>query len=256
MKVMRKIIEIDDEKCDGCGECIPSCAEGALEIIDGKARVVADIFCDGLGACLGECPNDALHVVEREAEEFNEEAVEHHLSTRQQQGGGPEETLPCGCPSGMIRDIAPQTPCQQANAPKDMDFDGQSALTHWPIQIRLVPPNAGFLKNADLLVLADCSAVAFPTLHRDLLKGKVVLMGCPKFDETDEYVKRFADIFKTADINSVTTVVMEVPCCAGLPSIVKKGMAASGKTVPVSEITISVRGSVLETLEAPAKAVG
>ncbi len=254
---MRKIIQIDDEKCDGCGQCIPSCAEGALEIVDGKARVVAEKFCDGLGACLGECPNDALTIIEREAEEFDEEAVEHHLSTQEEKADKPEKVLPCGCPSATIQDFAPpKTPCQQANAPRAMAFDGESTLTHWPIQIRLVPPDAGFLKNADLLVLADCSAVAFPTLHRDLLKGKVVLMGCPKFDEADEYVRRFAEIFRVADIRSITTVVMEVPCCSGLPMIVKKGMAAAGKTVPMEEVTISVRGKVLAPVERPVKAAG
>jgi ferredoxin len=246
MKVMRKIITIDDEKCDGCGQCIPSCAEGALQIIDGKARVVADKFCDGLGACLGECPNGAMTIVEREADEFDEEAVTQYLSTKEKESPKPEAALACGCPSATIQSFKPgESACQKANAPGKIDSSGDSALTHWPIQIRLVPPNAGFLKNADLLVLADCTAVAFPMLHQDLLKGKVVLMGCPKFDETDEYVRRFAEIFKTADIKSVTTAVMEVPCCAGLPMIVKKGLAASGKSVPIEQITISVRGNIM-----------
>ena len=248
MKVMRKIIQIDDERCDGCGQCIPSCAEGALEIIDGKARVVADKFCDGLGACLGECPNDALHVIEREAEEFDEEAVEEMMAEKGKQTQEENADLACGCPSSKIQNLVPATkPCDAANAPRQMGGDTPSALSHWPIQIRLVPPNAKFLENADLLVLADCSAVAFPTLHRDLLNGKIVLMGCPKFDDMDTYVQKFADIFKTANINSVTTVVMEVPCCAGLPMIVKKGMTKSGKEVPLDVITIGVRGGILES---------
>ena len=246
MKVIRKIIQIDDERCDGCGQCIPSCAEGALEIVDGKARVVADRFCDGLGACLGECPNDALHIIEREADEFDEDAVEEMLSAKDQEQQ--PEAMACGCPSAQIRDLKPmQKACDTANRPKAMDTAAvPSALTHWPVQIRLVPPGAKFLKNADLLVLADCSAVAFPTLHRDLLDGKVVLMGCPKFDDVETYIGKFADIFKTANIRSVTTVVMEVPCCAGLPMIVKRGMSAAGADIPISEITIGVRGDILE----------
>lgn len=157
----------------------------------------------------------------------------------------PEATLACGCPSTNIQNFKPAgSACREANTPEKITGGGDSALTHWPIQILLVPPNAGFLKNADLLVLADCTAVAFPSLHQDLLKGKVVLMGCPKFDETEEYVRRFTEIFKTADIRSVSVAVMEVPCCAGLPMIVKKGMAASGKSVPIEQITIGVRGNV------------
>ncbi|MFO7965317.1 MAG: 4Fe-4S ferredoxin [Desulfobacterales bacterium] len=242
MKVMRKVIHIEDEKCDGCGQCIPSCAEGALTIVNGKARVVADKFCDGLGACLGECPNDALHLVEREAEEFDEEAVEHYLSGRPEKPAQPAKAAVRGCPSSVIQDFGSTHPSREADAARG----GESALTHWPVQIRLVPPTAPFLKHADILVLADCSAVAMPTLHRDLLKGKVVLMGCPKFDDVEDYIRRFAEIFRVADIQSVTTVVMEVPCCSGLPMIVKKGMAAAGKDVPMEEVTIGVRGETLQ----------
>jgi Pyruvate/2-oxoacid:ferredoxin oxidoreductase delta subunit len=248
MKVLRKIIQIDEERCDGCGLCILSCAEGALKIVDGKAKVISDKFCDGLGACLGECPRNALKIVEREADEFDEAAVEEMLSEKQGKNQGHDQGLACGCPSATIQDFSQkQTPCQQANIPKPMEGIGVSALSHWPIQIRLVPPNAKFLENADLLVLADCSAVAFAGLHQDLLKGRVVMMGCPKFDETDAYVQKFTAIFKTAPIKSITTVFMEVPCCSGLPMIVKKAMAAAGKDIPLQEITISVRGEVLDS---------
>ena len=248
MKVMRKIIEIDDERCDGCGQCIPSCAEGALQIINGKARVVSDKFCDGLGACLGDCPNGALKIIEREAEEFDEEAVMEMLSQKQPHTEKGTEALACGCPSSQIQSFMPgQQPCEAANTPRQMAQDTASALSHWPVQIRLVPANAGFLKNADLLVLADCSAVAFPTLHRDLIAGKVVLMGCPKFDDVDNYIQKFAEIFKNADIKSVTMVVMEVPCCSGLPMIVQKGMSAAGKQVPLEVITIGVKGDILKS---------
>ena len=246
MKVKRKIIEIDEELCDGCGQCVPSCAEGALQIVDGKAKIVADMYCDGLGACLGDCPNGALKVIEREADEFDEEAVEEYLAEKEK--NKPEEkaeTMACGCPSAQIQDFKTGTSCQEANRPANFQ-EVDSALSHWPVQIKLVPPTAPFLKGADLLVAADCVPVAFPSLHRDFLKGKAVMIGCPKFDDVQEYIDKFAQVFKTADIKSITTVVMEVPCCSGLPVIVKKGLEASGKNIPLEEVVISVRGKILE----------
>jgi len=245
MKTMRKIIEIDEERCDGCGECVPNCAEGALQIIDGKAKVVSDNLCDGLGACLGECPKGALTVVEREADEFDEEAVEKHLSDLPAAPTIEKPAdIPCGCPSANIQTFGTADSCREANRPVTMET-AQSALTHWPIQIRLIPPEAPFLKGADLLVLADCCGVAYAGLHEDLLKGRVIMIGCPKFDDVQDYIDRFTAIFKTADIKSVSVVVMEVPCCSGLPVIVKKGMEAAGKTVPLREIVIGLKGQVL-----------
>ena len=244
MKTERKIIKIDEELCDGCGECVPSCAEGAIEIVDGKARLVAEKYCDGLGACLGECPNGALTVVEREAEEFDEEAVEGYLSSKAQ-GESPEEAaMACGCPSAQIKAFTPSASFQEANEPA-LQASAVSALSHWPVQIRLVPPTAPFLKGADLLVAADCTPVAYPNFHQDFLKGKVVMVGCPKFDEIQDYIQRFADIFNTADIKSITVVVMEVPCCQGLPIIVEKGMEMAGKRIPMEKVVISARGDVL-----------
>jgi len=242
MKVLRKIIEIDEEKCDGCGQCIPSCAEGAIQIVDGKARIVKDMFCDGLGACLGECPNDALRIIERKADEFDEEAVEKHLAETEKVQIE-EPALACGCPSTKIQTFVLPESVFDANKPADRK--PESSLSHWPVKIRLVPANAPFLKGADLLVLADCVPVAFPTLHRDFLKGKAVTMGCPKFDDVQEYIDKFAEIFKTADIKSITVVTMEVPCCSGLPMIVKKGMEVSKKKIPVEEVVISARGKIL-----------
>ena len=185
MKVRRKIIEIDEERCDGCGLCIIGCAEGALKVVDGKAKVVADKFCDGLGACLGECPNDALTIVEKEADEFDEIAVEEHLSqmAKTQPHNAPAPTS--GCPSAALQSFEP-TACQKANQPSIHGGGGVSALSHWPVQIRLVPPQAPFLKNAHLLVAADCTPLAYPDFHERLLKGKVVLMGCPKFDDVQD----------------------------------------------------------------------
>ncbi|MEW6673492.1 MAG: 4Fe-4S binding protein [Thermodesulfobacteriota bacterium] len=249
MKVMRKIIQIDEELCDGCGQCVPSCAEGALEIVDGKARIVADKFCDGLGACLGECPTGALKVIERQAEDFDEAAVEKHLA---EQGNKPAQKEPArqhGCPSARLQTFQPVASCQDANKPTALQSgDTASALTHWPVKIRLIPPTAPFLKGADLLVVADCAPVAFTNLHRDFLKGKTVMMGCPKFDDAQAYIDKFAEIFKTADIKRITTLVMEVPCCAGLPVIVKKGLEKSGKKIPLEEVVVSTRGKVLDRL--------
>ncbi len=245
MKVMRKIIEIDEERCDGCGLCVPACAEGSLEIIDGKARVISDNLCDGLGACLGECPNDALRIVEREAEEFDEGAVEAFLAEKEIKQAAPRLVIASGCPSSRIEQFA--KPASKAPVPETglKGAPGESALGHWPVQIHLVPPNAPFLKNADLLVLADCVPVAFPTLHRDFLEGKAVMMGCPKLDNTESYIRKFTQIFQTAGIRSITAVVMEVPCCSGLPMIVKKALDDAGVDIPMEQVVVSTRGEIL-----------
>lgn len=245
MKVLRKIIKIDEERCDGCGQCIPECAEGALQIVDGKAKVVADKFCDGLGACIGECPNDALTIVEREAEEFDEEAVETHLAQRQDEAAEEPAVMACGCPSTQIQSFVPAS-CGEANQPAVFDDTAASELTHWPVQIRLVPPHASFLKNADLLVTADCTPLAFPDIHRRFIKGRTVLMGCPKFDDVQEYIERFTEIFRTSGIKSVTALIMEVPCCSGLPVIIKKGLQKAGKDIPLETVVISTRGKILK----------
>ncbi len=243
MKILRKIIEIDPDRCDGCGQCVPSCAEGAIQIIDGKARLAAEKYCDGLGACLGECPNDALQIIEREAEDFDEAAVEEHLKDTSEKAEPSGTVLPCGCPSTQLQSLSPTDSCRAANQPQTQ-MGQSSALGHWPVQIKLVPVTAPFLKGADLLVVADCTPLAYPNFHRDFLKGKVVMMGCPKFDDVQEYIAKFTDIFKTAGIKSITTAVMEVPCCSGLPFLVKKALQASGKKIPLTEKVISVRGEL------------
>lgn len=210
-KILRRIIEIDEDLCNGCGNCVTGCAEGALQIVG------------------------------REAHPFDEEAVKKHLMKKE------PETMPCGCPSVHIRIFDKPAACEAVNKPQYFgNVQEESALTHWPVQIKLIPAGAPFLKGADLLILADCTAVAFPALHRDLMKGKVVMMGCPKFDDVREYVQKFADIFKTAEIRSVTTVVMEVPCCSGMPVMVQKGMEAANKNIPMHEIVLSVRGKILK----------
>lgn len=244
MNVTRKIIAIDDELCDGCGNCVPSCAEGAIEIQDGKARLVAEKYCDGLGACLGECPTGALKIIEREAEEFDEEAVEDYLKRKEESESSRPSTIPAGCPSATVSLFRTPGPSERTPSP-EAGVSGVSALTHWPVQIRLVPPTAPFLKGAHLLVAADCAPVAHPRFHQDFLEGKTVLLGCPKFDDVNEYVQRFADIFAAAEIRKVTVVDMEVPCCSALPRIVHKGMEMSGKNIPMEEVVIARNGDIL-----------
>lgn len=242
MNVKRKIIEIDDELCDGCGQCVPSCAEGAIEMVDGKARLVADRYCDGLGACMGECPTGALRIVEREAEEFDEEAVEERLRTASPEEKTEPAAMACGCPSSQIRTFQP--------AP------GPSALSHWPVQIRLVPPDAPFLQGADLLVSADCTPFVYPDFHRDFIKDRVVLVGCPKFDDRDEFVAKFTRIFRVAGIRSVTVVIMEVPCCSALPAILETAMDQAGVQVPMEVVVLGTRGQIQDRETRPAAARG
>ncbi|NIO03469.1 MAG: 4Fe-4S ferredoxin [Proteobacteria bacterium] len=243
MRVVRKIVEIEEDKCDGCGQCVPSCAEGAIQIVDGKARLVAEKFCDGLGACIGECPLGALKVVERAAEDFDEKAVEKHLKTRETMETTAEAAA-FSCSSATMQSFSHSASNPKGTEPPDRP-EAESALTHWPIQIHLVPPTAPFLKGADLLVLADCTPVAYPNLHQDLLKGKTVMMGCPKFDDAEAYVRKFGEIFDTANIRTVTVAVMEVPCCQALPVIVKKGMELARKEIPMEKVVVRRRGDVL-----------
>ncbi len=241
MKQLREVIEIDEDLCDGCGQCVPACEEGAIEIIDGKAKLVSDTYCDGLGACLGECPADALKVVKREAEPFDEVAVATHLGAS---GAAESTVLPCGCPSMALS----STPAAACGCDEDGCSDGpvHSSLTHWPIQIRLVPPTAPFLQGAHILLAANCVPAAYPRFQQDLLRGKVVLLGCPKFDDVDLYEQRFVDIFTANDIVAVTAAVMEVPCCQGLPHIAQNAMRKAGKDIPMDLVTIGLQGEVLE----------
>jgi ferredoxin len=264
MKSTRKIIKIDTEKCDGCGLCVPSCAEGAIRIVNGRAELVAEKYCDGLGACLGECPQGALLVVDAEVEPFDELAAKKHVAgtpvhtasnthsiglapSRMLNMAAPgDKTLPCGCPSASMQTFAPPAAGKNADSPAGQTTSTLSALTHWPVQIRLIPPTAPFLRDADLLVAADCVPVAYAGFHNKLLHGKSVLLGCPKFDDAEEYVNKFAAIFTTANIKSITVAVMEVPCCQGLPVIVRKGMEQAGKKIPISVVVISARGEIMD----------
>jgi Pyruvate/2-oxoacid:ferredoxin oxidoreductase delta subunit len=244
MKLKRKIIEIDEAKCNGCGQCVEACAEGAIKLVDGRAKLVADNYCDGLAACVGDCPVDALKIVEREADAFDPEAVEHHLKQLQAPDPQPpaEASMHRGCPSTKMEMFA--SPCQAANQPV-IQASSDSTLTHWPIQIRLVPPFAPFLQRAHLLVASDCTPFAYPDFHKDFLEGRAVLVGCPKFDDTESYVSKFTEIFKVADIQSVTILIMEVPCCSKMPIIVQEGMARAGKNIPTEFVVVSARGKIV-----------
>lgn len=251
MKTKRKIIEIDEALCNGCGQCVTDCAEGALKVVDGKARLVAEVFCDGLGACIGGCPTGALQIIERDADEFDEKAVEEHL--KQQETAGQKHSphpapVQGGCPGSRIQMFG-GSPCSESNRPVAQG-PGASALSHWPVQIRLVPPAAPFLKGADLLIAADCTPVAYPRFHSELLRDRVVMLGCPKFDDADQYIQKFTDIFRTAGVKSVTIVTMEVPCCSRLPHIVERAMAIAGKSIPVEEVVISTRGEIINRKKA------
>jgi Fe-S-cluster-containing hydrogenase component 2 len=242
MKVLRKIIEINEELCDGCGQCVPDCAEGALAIVDGKVKVLADKYCDGLGACLEACPTGALTIIEREADEFDVDAVEKLLKSRKElkddsQGSATAQEL-----SG----VKIETPCQAANKPRvDLRTEkSDTALSHWPIQIRLVPAQAPFLKDSDLLVAADCVPVAYPHFHRDLLAGRVIMMGCPKFDDVNGYVQKFVEVFQRAKPRSIKLAIMEVPCCGGMRMIVQEALKQAGMDIPMEEVIISARGEM------------
>ncbi len=238
MKVLRKIIEIDEELCDGCGQCVIACAEGAIKIIDGKAKLISEKYCDGLGACIGECPQGAIKIIEREAEEFDEEAVEQYLESKEKEG----DPLACGCPSSHVQILD-----NRDNMEEKVKEVIASSLGHWPVQIKLIPPNATFLNNSDLLVTADCVPVAYPMLHKDFLPNRVIMLGCPKFDDQQEYIDRFSNIFKLNNIQKVTVLIMEVPCCSALPIIVKKGMEKAGMNIPIEQITINIKGKIIST---------
>jgi Pyruvate/2-oxoacid:ferredoxin oxidoreductase delta subunit len=241
MNVRRKIIEIDEALCTGCGQCLVDCAESALQLVDGKAKLVADKYCDGLGACLKGCPTGALQIVERDAVDFDEEAVQELIRQQKAQG----ESKKHGCPSAALQSFSTQTPCQKANQATSLATARASALSHWPVQIRLVPPNAPFLNNADLLIAADCTPIAYAGFHQDFLSGRAVMMGCPKFDDGEAYVQKFIDILSQSGGKSLLLAIMEVPCCQGMAAIIKKAIQDSGSTIEANVAVISTRGEIV-----------
>ncbi len=241
--VLRNIVKIDEEKCNGCGLCIPACAEGALKIVDGKARLVKDIYCDGLGACLGKCPQDAITIIQREAEEFDEKAVEeYHKKNQKFTPIHNAHPYPHNCPSEQIMQI--ERAYEQKPIPTTSQ-KSETCLTNWPIQLKLLPPNAPFFEDTDLLITADCVPFAYADFHKDLLKGKTLAIGCPKLDDISLYRNKLAQIFRMSNIKSAMVVNMEVPCCFGLFRLVKEALATSGKTIPLKQETISIKGEKL-----------
>ncbi len=243
--MLRKIVKIDQDKCDGCGLCVPSCAEGAIKMINGKAVLSADNLCDGLGACLGECPRDAITVEEREADEFDEAAVEKHLAA---QGKPAPVHVPQptahnhggGCPGS--RAMSFERP--QDSAPSVAAGSQQSQLAQWPVQLHLVSTTAPYFQGTDLLITADCVPVAYAGYHEDFLKGKAVVMGCPKLDDNNFYQQKLTELFSKSDVKSITVLKMEVPCCGGIAVAARQALAASGKQIPYKEVTIGIKGEI------------
>ena len=242
----RRIIRIDEEKCNGCGLCVPNCAEGALQVIDGKAKLVSDVYCDGLGACLGHCPQDALTVEEREAPEFDVEAVEQYLEKKKKTEVKPKaEPVPMGCPSSRMMHFKPAEPAVETKA----NSRSRSMLSQWPVQLKLVPVNAPYFQNADLAVVADCVPFAYPDLHQDVLKGRAVVVGCPKLDDIEYYREKLTEIIRTNSIKTVTVPFMEVPCCFGLVKATEDAVKASGKEIPLRKVKIGIREQVISEEE-------
>jgi NAD-dependent dihydropyrimidine dehydrogenase PreA subunit len=240
--MLRKIVQIDEEKCNGCGVCISGCHEGALKIIDGKAKLISDSYCDGLGACLPACPQNAIAIVEREAESFDEEAVKGHLAGRGKAVHTPSAPRPGGCPGSMVRMIEREWPAD------DVRYDvspQKSELRQWPCQLQLVPVNAPYFKQAHLLIAADCAAYACADLHAKFMRNKITLIGCPKLDDA-AYAEKLAKILEVNEIKSITVVRMEVPCCGGLVHAVKEALVKSGKLIPWSVTVIGIDGNIRE----------
>ena len=238
-KTMRKIVRIDEEKCNGCGVCVPACVEGALRIIDGKARLISEVYCDGLGVCLGECPQGAITIEDREAEEFDEEATKLHMDGVKQEELATEPLH--GCPGAAVR--------QFKKVPERADIfeethTHQSMLAQWPVQLTLVPPFAPFLQGADLLLAADCVPFAYAGFHQDFIRDHALLVACPKLDNFQAHLRKLTDILRQAQPKSLTVVHMEVPCCFGMVQMAKQAIDLSGKDVPFKEVTIGVRGEL------------
>ena len=256
--MIRKIIEINEEKCNGCGACAMACHEGAIGMVDGKAKLLRDDYCDGLGDCLPTCPTGAISFVEREAAAYDEAAVLAAKQVREEQGEQmKQEYLPCGCPGSTARAIVRRdsvcsdketTSGARGEIQNDRErqaYKPQSELRQWPVQIKLAPVNAQWFDGARLLVAADCSAYAYANFHQDFIKGHITLVGCPKLDGVD-YADKLTEIIRGNEIRSVTVVRMEVPCCGGIEAAVKTALQNSGKMIPWNVVTITTDGRILE----------
>jgi len=232
--MIRDIIKIDEDLCNGCGLCVTACHEGALQMIDGKAKLVRDDYCDGLGACLPACPTGAITIEKREASAFDEEAVLNNKEKTQ------PEILACGCPVTASQSITREI----TNTPQNTTETVTSQLNQWPVQIQLAPVNAPYFNNAHLLVAADCTAFAYGNFHNDYMKNKITIIGCPKLDDVD-YSEKLTEILKTNEIKSITIIKMEVPCCNGLKHAVEKALKNCNKFIPWQVITISTDGRII-----------
>lgn len=246
--MQRKIVTIDQDLCNGCGLCVNACHEGALKMIEGKAKLVSESYCDGLGDCLPECPTGAIKIVLREADAYDEQAVANHMAETTSEvapdSQSDKPTQATGCPGSMAKTIHRPAP-QALEAPTITAHPTESRLTNWPVQIKLVPVQAPYLNNAALLIAADCTAFAYPDTHRRFMTNKVTLIGCPKLDEGD-YAEKLTAIFKANEIRSVTVLRMEVPCCGGISQAVKQALINSGKMIPWHVVTIATDGTILE----------
>jgi NAD-dependent dihydropyrimidine dehydrogenase PreA subunit len=246
---VREIIRIDEEKCDGCGKCVPSCAEGALAIVNGKARLASEVYCDGLGACLGHCPQGAIFVEKREAPDFDEAKVHAHLARlRAAKAATPSLAVlePAGhqCPGSMARSLG-----HRHDGPAGISSDDappmQSQLMNWPVQLMLVSPGAPNLRGADILLAADCVPFAYPDFHRRFLRGKPVIIGCPKLDQVQFYARKLTEIVRLAEPRSLKVLHMEVPCCSGLTKLAEYALAEAGSHLAIEDVTIGVQGEVI-----------
>lgn len=259
----RKIIKIHEEKCNGCGLCVTACHEKAIDLVDGKARLVSDIYCDGLGDCLPNCPTDAIEIIEREADEYNDEAVKERISglkssdlqSKEQKNydhnlneDKKEVKLPCGCPGTLAKTIERKKVVTIEATPKKVSLgeENNSELMQWPVQLKLVNTGAAYLNNANLLVAADCTAYAYGNFHKEFMKDKITVIGCPKLDDVDYYKNKLTEILEKNNIKSITVVKMEVPCCSGIVGAVKNAMLASQIIVPYREVTIGTNGEIIE----------
>jgi ferredoxin len=236
--IRRKIVTIDESKCNGCGICIPSCVEGALQMINGKAKLVSETYCDGLGACIGECPQGAISIEERKAPAFDEKAAFQYKMTIENEKCG----IINGCPGSAVKKIDLS---DSYNASAQDYVSRQSLLGHWPVQLTLVPPSAAFLKNADIVLAADCVPFAYADFHRDFLRNRALLIACPKLDNFSAHKEKLTSIIAASHPGSITVVHMEVPCCSGLVHMAGNAVEAAGLSVPLHDITIGVNGAVL-----------
>jgi NAD-dependent dihydropyrimidine dehydrogenase PreA subunit len=238
----RNIIKINEEKCNGCGKCVSACAEGAIQMVDGKAKLISENYCDGLGACLGDCPQGAITIEEREADEFDEEAVKKHLAKKEKAVPPKFSPKSGGCPGLAAFSIKKTADPAKKPAASGMD----SELRQWPIQLHLVPVTAPYWQGADLLISADCVPFAYADFHSELLKGKKLINACTKLDNTAPYLEKLTGILKENEIRSITVVQMEVPCCNGITMLVSEALKSSGKDIPLQMVKISISGEILE----------